>query len=327
MREDDFINMQDLHDAFALLEPTDEQKKRVFARIVKGERKMQHKKTILSLGLAAVLFLALGSLAVAEFALDTDVLGFFAPENERQASYLQQAGAEISAEAEDNGTQIKVTQMVGDKHNIYVFFDVIAPEGTVLSDDFYAFASARAIFDASGGYSIEVLNDDDKTDNKIRMALELDAFDSLQGQNLHLQLQNLQRYDEAADEMQTVLAGDWQLDFNLDYSDTTKTYKLSQRIELPAGSVDLQSLEISAIGASLGMKGIAADDGDFRFDYDGDLDNPQLVITLQDGSRVEYSGIGTGTGVGQITGNYQFANVIDPADIASISFRGVTLEY
>jgi hypothetical protein len=142
-----------------------------------------------------------------------------------------------------------------------------------------------------------------------------------------LQLQNLQRYDEATDEMQTVLAGDWQLDFKLDYSDTTKTYKLSQRIELPAGSVDLQSLEISAIGASLGMKGIAADDGDFRFDYDGDLDDPQLVITLQDGSRVEYSGIGTGTGVGQITGNYRFANVIDPADIASISFRGVTLEY
>ncbi len=99
-------------------------------------------------GLAAVMLLAMSSLAVAEFALNKDFLGFF---NAESGQLPQQSGQEINMQdSNENGT-LTVEQVVGDSQSVYVLLDFVAPEGTVLNYDSYIWERAHVSLSESTG--------------------------------------------------------------------------------------------------------------------------------------------------------------------------------
>ncbi len=113
------------------------------------------------------------------------------------AGYSQSSGF-VGKSVEKDGWTVAITDCVGDDVNLYVGLEVTAPEGTVLDEESgYRFgkSSSRQIefpdlfFRFYGSYGIEMLPDDDPTDNRIAFMVYVRSGVEMDGYNgVHLRL-------------------------------------------------------------------------------------------------------------------------------------------
>lgn len=307
-------------------------------------------------GLAAVMLLAMSSLAVAEFALNKDFLGFF---NAESGQLPQQSGQEINMQdSNENGT-LRVEQVVGDSQSVYVLLDFVAPEGTVLNYDSYIWERAHVSLSEStgAGYYFEELPDDDPADNHLRMMLCLQTNVSLKGQRIDLDLGGLKGYITEDMDYTQPLPGEWKLGFVLDYTPTSDVLPQNVDIKLGEATAHVSSLEISPFtiivdvdvdnpegymppvgyvepqGGSVEI----ADDGTEKMipysespveikisDLLADLD--RFEVTLQDGSVLQTSGGGGNAELNHHQIIFSFNQLLNLEDIASIKYQGQELQ-
>lgn len=307
-------------------------------------------------GLAAVMLLAMSSLAVAQFALNQDFLGFF---NAERDQLPQQSGQEINMQdSNENGT-LTVEQVLGDSQSVYVLLDFMAPEGMVLDKETYQWDQAFAMLSEStgAGYYFEDLPDDDPADNHLRMMLCLQTDVSLKGQRLTLNLGGLKGYSPEARDYTQQLPGEWRLSFVLDYTPTSEVVPQDVDIQLGEATLHVNHLEISPFtiivdaninnpegyqppegyvepqGGSVEMQ----EDGtekmisyaDFPLEVKlGDLlgDFNFFTVTLQDGTVLETSGGGSHAENNHHQIIFSFNQLLNLDDIASINYLGQELK-
>ncbi len=326
-------------------------------------RKKLPKKKVWAFSIACVFILAMASVSIASIAMDKSFLDFFQPQKQEQVDTLNQANAALTAEATDNGLTVKMRQVIGDAHNMYVMFDVIAPEGMVLDKDQYLFVSPFVTVDGANslGYHFEML-DEDPTDNQISMILVLNAREELVGKTANLNLTDFATYkpydpeaenqtggeQESGQEEAYVLQGEggeappttnvddvydvlvkgqWKLSFKLNYENLSQTTVLNEKIDLFGGECTMKTLDISPIAVTLVIEGDSIKKhGEQPPAMDGSEDFfDKLVVTLKDGTVVDISSGGSSMDGKKMVLNYQLGNIISPEDVASITFLGKEL--
>lgn len=318
--------------------------------------RLGHKRW-LTFGLAAVLMLAMSSLALAEFGLAPDFLGFFNADGAGAGS-LHQSGQEIMQQASDNGATLTVEQVVGDRYSVYVLLDFVAPEGVVLDKEVYEWGQPWV--DAKGssgcGYHFVRLPDDDPTDNHIRMMLCLSASSSLQGDTLNLNFRDLKGYSVADQEYKLAVEGNWQLSFKLDYAINSQRIPQGVDVQLGDAVARVVDMELSPISLILNVEmlnpegfeplagyeapqgggmSIDQDGNEVYYDYLeepieirmndflGDMDN--LVVTLKDGTVLDTRSGGGSMELNKAQISFSFDRILNVEDIASITYCGQTL--
>jgi hypothetical protein len=295
------------------------------------KRRISFRK-LLAFVLAAVFILALGSMAVANIVMDGNFADFLKPSSDEQAAVLNAGGAAMEREVKDNGTTVRTRQVVGDSHNLYLLFEVIAPEGMVLDKKQYFFANTLVSVEGvhGMGYYFENLPDDNDSDNKISMVLCLDSSKGVMDKTLCLDLSDLIYYTSEKDDCSVAVEGSWQLDIPLDYTDMSETYKINRVLQYKGQDLKILDMELSPLAVNLKVKGsllaaaanyLSANSVDSAGLTGIDaLENLQLK--LKDGSQVEMRSGGSSSNGIKMVLNYQFDRMIDINDIESISFCG-----
>lgn len=312
------------------------------------------KRRLWVFGLAAVMLLAMSSLAVAEFAFKQDLLGFFNAEQ-----LPQQSGQEINMQTSNENGTLTVEQVVGDRQSVYVLLDFVGPEGEALDKVSYSWEQAYVWLDKSNGcgYHFEDLPDDDPTDNHIRMLLCLNTDTSLKGQTLDLNLGGLRGYSVEDMDYTQRFEGEWKLSFKLDYTPISDVLPQDLDIQLGDATVHINSLEVSPFSMVVDVDVLNADgyvapdwyeepqgggveileDGTERMfsyaespvevkigDLLGDLDG--FKVTLKDGTVLETNGGGANSDKGHHQCIFHFSQLVQLEDIASVSYLGMALK-
>jgi hypothetical protein len=76
--------------------------------------------------------------AAANLGLDKMVLSYLRPTNE-QAEFLSNGALNVNRQISQKNGTLEITQVIGDRHQLYIFMRFTAPKGTILDAERYAF--------------------------------------------------------------------------------------------------------------------------------------------------------------------------------------------
>lgn len=140
----------------------------------KGEKKIVKKTRFgLMLFAAALVLGTVAASAAVYFQADRGLARSLGAEAESWQDFLNATGTAIQASQDCKGWTLTVNQAVGDRSCAYILLDLAAPEGTVLSADWYRM-DCLLDFDgvSGGGWRCQMLDDQDKTDNRLSFLLD-----------------------------------------------------------------------------------------------------------------------------------------------------------
>ena len=315
-------------------EPMDEMEqarvlRAALSRNAKGKKHMSKSKLIAVVAAAAVGVTALTAGAVNLFHIDERLSALLNPVNEQQTKDLENASVALDQTATDAGWTMAMQGAFGDSHTAYIIFDMIAPEGTVLDGEAYRFESPIVWADGSAGYSCDTLEDDDKTDNRVTFALQLNTEKNLSGSTISLDMRNLQ---EVSNEPRTVAEGEWKTELKLDYQDNSVELPAGKDITVLGEAVKVDRLRVSPIAVSVEMKGELF----ARLDKEptGETPAAAMILHFKDGSTLRYDPAGeaqddfreagtSGTG-NQLIQTVSFRSLIDLDALQSVEIEGVS---
>lgn len=280
--------------------------------------------------------------------LPQNVSRFLGTEDETQIKYLANAATSVDLFVVGEQGDIHIKEMMGDDNAIYVFFDFIAPEGTVLDKNYYEFLWAEPLM-VGGQYHIHQLEDEDKTDNKLSFAFFILQFE-LNGRELALKLCNLYGYDNEADstknrdlvtfdneKFQLVLdeeyimencpeiletsafyEGEWKSEpFNVKFTDISNSYNIKNSVT--SGGIEYKLTKVSISPYAITFQGEVKADSYKDLDY-GIND---ITVHYADGTSEEMSG---GGGAGKI---FSFTCDFHPLltqEIVAVTYMGERIE-
>ena len=258
---------------------------------------------------------------------------------EKEAALVSQAGSDLAQSCTAEGWTITASQVLGDKTQMRVLLDVTAPEGTVLEEGHYRLE--QAMLDPAASFSVDDVEDDDPTDNKIAMVLNTIAAKDYRGQKIRLHIGGISRYKKYTVEelnaganpldVDKLVTGDFNLSLELNYQDTSDTYEPDTEIDTPRGKIRVEEVTLSpqSIHVTLSGEGTIAKPGD-----------PVHAIVNAFGTILYESEEGKGytievrdkdgNGIPWTTADVEldhftmtFSNIVDPADVASVVIAGV----
>lgn len=300
----------------------------------RGRKKMSKKKFITILAAAAISVTALTAGAVNLFKLDERIAQMLGPVNDKQIRSIEQAGTALNQSVTDNGWTMQLTGAFGDTHSAYVVFQMIAPEGTVLDGDAYRFEMPFVMLPDTYnmGYSVDTIEDDNKTDNIVTFVLQLDSDASLSGNTLRFDFQNLQL---VSSEPVTIAEGRWQTEFELNYRDESISLPAGKQITLDNEPVTVEKLLVSPLGVSVEIKGDYIARYDQQPPEEGSTLAVDLTLHFTDGSTLRYDSsysgpddalqAGSGIKENKMTQSVSFRHLIrfdalESIDVAGVSF-------
>lgn len=305
------------------------------------------------LAAACVMIAAFGSVSFAHFVLDENLLDLFQARQENQIRTLSQMGCMIDAREERGGVEVHLGQAVCDSNTVYVTMDIIGPEDMILSAPYYSFMQMDIQFPGlgimSGGYYLNMLPDENPLDNTVSAVLCFNGEKTLNGQEMHLVLKDLktmksqeeiekikqlpQRNEpgtpgDAYDWEKVVTEGSWEFSFRLNREDPSVILNPKETIQLTGGACTIRKVRISPISVTAEMTG----DGAAFYDQDpaayaGQEPIPEdwVVVTLNDGSQVSFSGGSWGVRGKKLTVTGNFDRIVEMAQIRSVTVAGTEL--
>lgn len=227
-------------------------------------------------GIAAAAVMTVGTLAAV---INPSVRSWFIPADLGAAETLEQGICRLDRSETYNGWTVTLTECAGDDVSAYIWVDVAAPEGTVLSlpepSYFYADYTLEQPLDdgesmrRSGG-SMLLLPDEDLEDNHIAFLIHrYFTAESLQGKTVNIEISALSDHwwevrenaDDILHEEGTELTAavrdyTWVFeDVTLDFSN--QTIHLEPNVEVPwlNGTTTLTKLEISPFNVTVRVEG------------------------------------------------------------------------
>lgn len=229
------------------------------------------------------------------------------------------------------GGTVTLEGVLGDDYCIYVPFTVEAPEGQVLDGTLdYGFDNCTLYSDASDGMvqHMEMLPDDDPTDNKLRFVMMASSSKPLRGKMAEATVWNLFSYPTDTSRLHdedAVVPGRFEFSFRLDYEDRSVVV-CDQNTDVGLGW-PLARLELSPVSVYLELDGLPENEMNPAFDA-------SIVLVGADGSRQEivsdWDHEQTGEGVPSLSFSQDekavrmLLQAIDPAQYAAVEVNGVS---
>lgn len=302
--------MGDLRHSFDPVFFTQEEKEQLTARLLKAaeqednmkdstKRAIRHTSHRLIIGVAVAATLTMGALAAT---VGGGLMGYFEARTPEDQSTLEEGIYQLNRSETYNGWSFQFTDCIGDDSTVYLWGELVAPEGTVLTKPENGTFHAEDIrvtlpqgMGGSYGWSIEADQDADPTDNRIPFLLKLmNLSQSLRGETIDITLgpitdvwwtdpgtdQAVQHRDSAL--TQAIRSHIWTFeDVQLDFPD--QTIRLTPNVEVPYldGTATLTQVEISPLNTLVRIEGGSCYDHHKQFPaQSGAESEPEEVIEV-----------------------------------------------
>lgn len=327
-----------------ILEPTEEQKKRMFNSILekygnestkkKGFTPMKRLKPAVVAAVMVFCLITTTAFAVPYLGLDIKFLNFLNPSSDEQAEYLANGAYVVDKQVKNRNGTLDIKQVIGDSNATFILMDFIAPEGTILDKAYYSFEDMYIDMNTySGfyGYGIISLEDENSKDNKISMIMPIKTDECLMGQKARLKFTDLIGSDTKPGEFTTAVSGEWKTSFKLDFKNLSADYQLNQPIKMSDYDAEIKTISISPITITLkiGSPSIKEIINEYNTSYVGpDSDRYPITINYKDGTSETTSHIFNGliSAEDDLVVIKDFENVINDKEIKSIIFFDTEIE-
>ncbi len=277
--------------------------------------------------------------------LDRRLLEFLGA-GERQAEALIAGAQAVDKTAKDAGSSLTVREVLGDGNNLYILLNFTAPEGTALDAYDYRFRGDFLSFDArnnwySNGYT--KLEDADSADNSLDLVLKVTTDGISADGTMTLELSELESAAGYGEPYVPVdLPGSWKVSFPLEYTDCSRSRSgMWEPVSLYGQEAAVTEVSVSPLSVTVkgGLEPVTlyGKGGGKAMDEVVDAARAAgaegwLPVTLRfkDGTRFttnrEAGDSHTGlTGRSDFYTNWTFHKVIDPEQVESIEFFGVSI--
>lgn len=261
------------------------------------------------------------------------------------------AGLDLHESAEAEGWTITAAQALGDRTQVRVLLEVTAPEGTVLGEGNYRLE--LPMLDPGVTFTIDNVEDDDVTDNRISFVLASVTAKDYRGQRVKLHIGGVSRYKKYTVEelnagaspldVDRLVTGDFDMAFTLDYQDTSVTYRPGAEVDIEDTKVRVEEVTLSPLSIFVKLSGVGTkvdldallavaggdgipdgeDPGKDTFTAAGvEEKRPDILVVLdRSGSAIPWH---TGdTEPDSIT--MTFTRIVDPAEVSAIVLNGVEI--
>jgi hypothetical protein len=322
-----------------ILEPTEEQKERMFCNILYkhkndttkegGISPIKRFKPALVAAAMAICLVTTTAFAAAYMGLDINFLNFLKPSSEEQVEYLANGAYVVDKQVKNKNGTLDIKQVIGDSNVTLILMDFIAPKGIVLNKAHYNFKDINIDFGYGfAGYGIISLEDENINDNKISLVMRVKTNDTLTGQKLRLKLTDLGSSDTWPGELTTVLSGEWKASFNLDFKNYSTDYQTNQAVKMFGYDATIKTVSISPISIALKLESsfveqISQAAGNWEVLGENEYsDVYPITINYKDGTS-EITNIFNGMShlsIGDILLIKTFENVINDKEIESLTF-------
>ena len=262
------------------------------------------------IGVAAVLTLTVGTLAAT---LSPGLRSYFDTGETGAQSRLESGITQLGRSLEHNGWTVALTDCVGDDNRAYIWVEVTAPEGTVLSESggstfrTYYDLSCEGISGVTGG-SLYTVSDEDPEDNQIAFCIDAIPIleGTLRGAVMDITLKPIEEFvlDYESETYQEIFLYErtgairdhvWTFeDVALDYPN--QTIRLEPGVEVPYldGMATLTELKISPLTLTARVEGGSCYDyqskdpaGEGPYQESG---QEEQVVELESGGTITFGG-------------------------------------
>lgn len=330
-----------IHQLFAALTPTTEQKKRMYQNIFvqsqvdknrdsKCTPAQRRYRFAVPVALLLICFTTT-AFAATYMGLEEAFFRFLNPVDHKQTQYLSSGAGTVGKQITNENGTLEIRQVIGDRNLTYLLLDFTAPDGTILDAARYRFEHVRISFDQpfySTGFT--VVDDGNTNDNTIRLIMCILTEDSLAGQTVAFTFEDLQAADPLPGIFETVIPGMWETEATLAFQDFSSLYQVDQEVNMFGYQATVKTIAISPISISLQVESEALkeiseaargleDIGEHEY-----LDRYPVTINFADGTSSTTS-IFTGLTVSDHLRNQlltikTFENAINDKEIASVVF-------
>ena len=315
-------------------------------------RRPRHRWARVAAGLALALVLGGGgTVAVAAGVLPNpvDVLSDVFGGAPAQTELLNEVGRPIGASATSNGVTVTAEAVAGDRSNYTVVYSVAFDDPSVLEDiepgedgTLPLVADATCYVDgASGGGGGSWFYDADPGDGTIQYA-ETMGFTtwngaSIIGRTTRFSMSEIRVYD-AEGEYVTLVTGNWDLKFEMNYVDTTVDLPAGQHTTWQGADVTVDAVAVSSVGVTvdytidrqigdLGPSGQLSDEAEAKMEAVTGL---PVTVTFADGTTFDATNANThaqerGDGTSAVTKTVTYDRIVAAGDIVSVTVGDVEI--
>lgn len=295
------------------------------------EEKKPVKKTKFGLMLFAAALVLGTVIASAAFQADGRIARTLGAEPESWQEFLSGSGTAIQASQEINGWTLTVNQAVGDRSCAYILLDLAAPEGFVLGADWYRM-DCILDFDGvgGGGWRCIMMEDEDKTDNRVSFLLDATMNGDLRNTTGHLKATGLVEF--LGDDHPRDLTGlEWSFDFPMRYKNDPIVYRPGQSVQvergLVKGTIKVETVEVTPLSVRVQL---TSPDGILRRVTPVTAGTPMagavpLEVRDKDGNPVPVDSTGGRDGFHSLDQVMTFVPIIEPESIAALALDGVVI--
>ena len=292
------------------------------------------KKRILTIALIAVFAFATTAFAAEIFQWDVRISNYLGIEAHNSEA-LSGGGMNVDVSDENGGVTIKAVQTIGDGTNLYILFDVTAPEGQKIYPesgfDMIYLRVGDALDGPTGmGYSCNMIEDDSPDDNKATFLLAMDANKKINDKKISVKFENLRHYIIGSGEMVTDTPGDWELEWKLDYEDISTKYKIGKELTVKGGIASVDSISVSPIALNVQISGNCVKEYDSAPRDPGEGELIQVTaITLKNGTLLtqdDASSWGSSINGSEYVLNMQMKKLLDANQVKSITLNDTEFE-
>lgn len=182
---------------------------------------------------------------------------------EQENGLVSQAVQNLDSTCTVDGWTVTASQVLGDKTQLRVLLDVTAPEGTVLPNGNYRLE--LPILDPDVIFTVDKVEDDEPTDNKMSFVLSSVQAKDYRGQTVKFHMEGISRYKNYTLEelnaganpldVDRLVAGDFDLTFQLNYQDTSVTYNPGAEIDTAYGKIQVDEITLSPLSVFIKLSG------------------------------------------------------------------------
>ena len=246
------------------------------------------------------------------------------------------AGAQVvDKTVKDAGSSLTVREVLGDQNNMYILLNFTAPKGTTLDAYAYRFKGSSLTVDSLNGWyfsNCTKLEDADSGDNSLDLVLTMTTDGIFTNGTMTVELKDLEASAGYGKPYVSLnLPGTWKVSFPLEYIDCSRTRTgLREPVTLYGQNVAVTEISVSPLSVTVkgdGEKLREVMDANRAAGEEGFF---PVTIRFRDGTYLTTSREAGDNGSTvmpdrEFYTNWTFHKVIDPEQVESIEFFGVSI--